>query len=304
VDEFNSPEQVAPNVWVAYSGVRGSDGVIKVDRAVFSRNATSKKEGKFRDKYDAVVKEPDYGAKKAGEATIKGIKPFTILADKGLQERISRIGASLVPAYQRALADNDPAKIKFRFYVVDGLKFASIHSADGSVFISSGVFGRLSNEAQLAGVIAADIASVVQEHDFRIHSSAEWSQALCWSSVGTSFLPMGLGLPVSALVIANGFGVQRQINSLYGQAGRLAIEYSVGAGYDPREVRSAFKALSKKSDVGMKLKGSERAYYMAAAAEASNELGLAYSGTDFSKLNSDAESYRNLAEEVKSAREK
>jgi hypothetical protein len=43
---------------------------------------------------------------------------------------------------------------------------------------------------------------------------------------------------------------------------------------------------------------------MAAAAEAGNELGLAYSGTDFSKLNSDAASYRNLAEEVKSAREK
>jgi hypothetical protein len=107
---------------------------------------------------------------------------------------------------------------------------------------------------------------------------------------------MGLGLPFQALSIANGFSVRRQENILYGQAARLAIEYAVEAGYDPREVRAAFKALSKKSNTGMKLKGTERAFYVVAAAEAGNELGLAYSGTDFSKLKSDAESYKGFAE--------
>ncbi len=86
------------------------------------------------------------------------------------------------------------------------------------------------------------------------------------------------------------------------QSGRLGIEYAALAGYDPRQVREAYKALAQKSAAGMKLKSAERSYYAAASAEAQAELGTEFTGRDFSKFRSEGDSFRQFTEVLKAAR--
>ena len=41
---------------------------------------------------------------------------FRVIDSPSLQDRINRIDMSIIPAYQRALPDNDPSKINFRVF--------------------------------------------------------------------------------------------------------------------------------------------------------------------------------------------
>lgn len=300
--KVSSLDQVGPNVWAAYAGTQLPDGSISLDRIAFSRNAISPGEAKFRAKYDANLVEPDYDAKKPGKVLIHGLKAFNIVPDRAVQQKIAEIGMALVPQFQKALSDTDPMKIQFRFYLVDGLQYWITSSPNGSVFISSGLFSRLSNEAQLTGVIAAEVASVMQKQLYRQVAYNDWSTGLCWASLGSSaaFLPV-VGLPLSAANIAGSVVASRRLHSLEEQGGRLAVEYAINAGYDGREVRAAFRTLSNNDNSGPKHKAFERAFYHVAGDAAASELGRGYAGTDFSKLNTGADTFKALATEVQKA---
>jgi predicted Zn-dependent protease len=186
-------------------------------------------------------------------------------------------------------------KIKFRFYVVKGLKYWAVTAQDGSTFISSNVFLRLHNQAQLAGVIAAGIADVNQDHLYRMTGYRDWSNALCWGSLGMSWMPF-VGLPLSAANAVVSNSASHYLGELNRQSGRIAVEYVMNAGYDGREALSAFMILSKNDKSGPKHPGLERTYFQNAATGASNELAQTYGGTDFSRLKTEAEAFDGLAD--------
>ena len=293
---LSSLDQVGSNVWVAYSGVR-ADGQVHAERLAFSRNIVTARETKIRKKFSAKVIEPDYSARMPGKVSLYGMKDFEIVPDASLQRKINDFGMTLVPEYQRALSDSDPMKIKFRFYVVNGLKYWAVTAQDGSTFISSNVFLRLHNQAQLAGVIAAGIADVNQDHLYRMTGYRDWSNALCWSSLGMSWLPF-VGLPLSAANAVVSNSASHYVGELSRQSGRLAVEYVMSAGYDGREVLTAFQTLSRNEKSGPKHPGIERTYFQNAATGASNELGQTYAGTDFSSLKTEAEIFDGLASQI------
>lgn len=302
---LTSIDQVGLNVWAAYEGTPAPDGTVKLAKIGFSRNVLSEKEAKYLKEYAAKTIPLKNDKLSTNTFQIRGFKKkLESIPDATIQEKISAIGNTLVPDAQRRLPDSDPNKIHFRFYVVKGLKFWTMGTPDGSIFVSSELFGRLSNEAQLAGVMAQEIAGVTQHSGYRLSGYANWNRTLCWASLGAGWLPFPAGLVMSAAHWTSvAEGVQYE-HSLQTQAGRLGVEYAVAAGYDPREIRAAYKLLATKDPAAPKHTGYERSAFRTMTSEATNVLGTAYRDADFSKLQTKEEAFKQLAASVKEAASK
>jgi hypothetical protein len=123
---FHPPVQslgdVTTNVWVEFRGQQQRKGLIVAAEATFTKNEIGSREGKLREKTDYDPSKVDPNEKQGGlSKAVIGVKAKRIppANDPPSQARVERIGASLVPASQRALPDSDPTKIHFRFQVVD-----------------------------------------------------------------------------------------------------------------------------------------------------------------------------------------
>jgi hypothetical protein len=124
-----------------------------------------------------------------------------ILADKGVQDYVSRVGMEIVPSYQKNLPESDATKIWFRFYVVKPFKsfvrsgFEDINGMlpvmseygtqysnprpflvirditavpDGMILIPESLLLQVRSEAELAALLSYAVTSVVQEEAYRI----------------------------------------------------------------------------------------------------------------------------------------
>jgi hypothetical protein len=90
-------------------------------------------------------------------------------ANIALQARVSRVGLSLVPAYQKQLADDSPSKIYFRFYAVDEASIRSDLSCNaGLILVPKQVVERLQNDDQLAALLAQVRHDIDSSVDFAV----------------------------------------------------------------------------------------------------------------------------------------
>jgi hypothetical protein len=92
-----------------------------------------------------------------------------VAANQKLQERVRRIGTSIIPVYQKKLPDNDPAKIHFQFTAVEAKDARwEICPADGLVLTPTEVAERLKSDDQLAAVLADGVALNMQRQIARL----------------------------------------------------------------------------------------------------------------------------------------
>jgi hypothetical protein len=119
---LTSLADIATNVWIEFKGEQQPDGVIVAAQAVFTKNTVAGDEGRLRSKteYDPAKVDPQHAQGEVSKLLVgtkaKRIPPYK---DAANQARIDRIGARLIPEYQRALPGTDPTKINFRFQLVD-----------------------------------------------------------------------------------------------------------------------------------------------------------------------------------------
>jgi hypothetical protein len=95
--ELAEPNEIRPGIWIAYKGLQSPSGVVKLDRARLFANAVHPAQIKLRNNAADVEKQ------------------VPLFADVAMQARVDRIGMSLIPAFQRALAADDPIRIPFHF---------------------------------------------------------------------------------------------------------------------------------------------------------------------------------------------
>jgi hypothetical protein len=180
---------VSTNTWLHFSGKWGKDGAVNAAKAQFiAPKPTQFKAVKgleivpvktrvaganSNSTASGAIVAPEMKADGADLEQDEQIKIglgrwHTLPADQPLQQRVHRIGMALVPAYQRAMADDDPSKIHFRFFAVDdkGLRGANC-LLDGAILVSTQTAERLSKDDQLAAVIADGIACNLQRQSAR-----------------------------------------------------------------------------------------------------------------------------------------
>ena len=105
--------------------------------------------------------------------TILGAAPM--VNDVALQQYVNKVGRWVASQSERA-------DLPWHFGVIDSNDVNAFAAPGGYVLITKGLYLRLNNEAQLAGVLGHEIAHVVQKHHLKVMQK----QALL--DAGTSFL--------------------------------------------------------------------------------------------------------------------
>jgi hypothetical protein len=266
---LNTLTDVDTNTWVKYEGKRNQAGELVAARAEFVLS----RQGKIKPapKQDVAPSQDSLinanGSFESMRAKVRfsdsggvcGWHRFP--ADKALQERVRRVGMSMIPAYQKQLADDSPSKIHFRFYAVDEAKIRSAFSCnEGLILVPRQVVERLKSDDELAAVMADGVAHSIQLQSARL--IAEWRElfgAELAGAVAEIFVPeVYFANEIGGDIVAHKIEMRMQE-----QAGRISLALMTDAGYDPWQAPEAWRLLAPKKlpgDVSM-LKYPNRSGY-------------------------------------------
>lgn len=166
-----------------------------------------------------------------------------LLQDKKVQRYVNQVGLWLAMQTERA-------DLPWHFAVLDDNEFNAFAAPGGYVFITRGLLLSMRNEAELAGVLAHEIAHVVRKH----HLQALKKMA-AKSSMGDFFGPVLTQLPTATknpqltplLTKAINAGTEIYTRGLdkddeY-EADRMGVVIAARAGYDPYGLPAVLQSL-------------------------------------------------------------
>lgn len=150
----------------------------------------------------------------------------------------------------RIAAASDRDEIPYSFQVVDEDVLNAFTIGDGKVFVYTGLLKSLQNEAQLASVLAHEVAHVARWHTVVTAKKAMETQSL----VGLAGAIIGEGelvqvaQSVAAQILTSGFSRDQE-----DQADRVGIDFLYGGRYDVRQYPEVFEIFRR---IGGETKGS------------------------------------------------
>jgi predicted Zn-dependent protease len=158
--------------------------------------------------------------------------------EKQITEYVNRIGQNLVR--------NSDAQVPFTIKVVDTGDVNAFALPGGFFYVDSGLILAADNEAELAGVMAHEIAHVAACHLARENTRGQLMQL---ASIPLIFVGGGVGYAAQSLAgLAVPLGFLRFTRGFESEADFLGVEYLYKAGYDPQALTAFFekiKALEK-----------------------------------------------------------
>ncbi|HEY1526661.1 MAG TPA: M48 family metallopeptidase [Candidatus Angelobacter sp.] len=156
-----------------------------------------------------------------------------MVTDPQVNEYVNRIGQNLVR--------NSDAKVPFTIKVVDSDVINAMALPGGFFYVNSGLILAADNEAELAGVMAHEIAHVAARHTTR---QLTRYQFINYASLPLIFVGGGIGLAARE---AAGIGIPMTFlkfsRSFEAEADYLGIQYMYKAGYDPNEFVNFFEKI-------------------------------------------------------------
>ena len=164
------------------------------------------------------------------EASVK------LVQDPVVAEYVNRIGQNLVR--------NSDAQVPFTIKVIDSDDVNAFALPGGFFYVNSGLILAADEEAELAGVMAHEIAHVAARHATRQMTRAQWANIgtipLIFVGGGIGYAvrsAAGLGLPLTFLTFSRGFEQE---------ADYLGLQYMYKTGYDPNAFISFFEKIQAK----------------------------------------------------------
>ncbi len=168
-------------------------------------------------------------------------KNAKIIDDPVIAEYVNRVGQNLVR--------NSDAKVPFTIKVIDDSSVNAFALPGGFFFVNSGIVTLAESEAEMAGVMAHEIAHVTARHGTR--------QATKGQIANLASIPMAIFLPRGML----GYGIYQGMNlaipmtflkfsrNAEKEADFLGLQYLYKTGYDPTAMVAFFermKAMQKR----------------------------------------------------------
>ena len=156
-----------------------------------------------------------------------------LVNDPVVTEYVNRIGQNLVR--------NSDAQVPFTIKVIDSDVVNAMALPGGFFYVNSGLILAADEEAEMAGVMAHEIAHVAACHYGREMTRANLLQLMSLPAIFMggaigygAYEAMGLGIPLTFLHFSRGFEAE---------ADYLGIEYMYRAGYDPSAFVSFFEKI-------------------------------------------------------------
>jgi len=245
---LKSAADIREGVWIQYHGKPQADGILLADSVTFIQNTVSDKEAKLLQKtdYDPAAVDPNAKQNIAREIFL-GIDPKKIppYSDPAMQARINRIGASLIPTFQRNLPDSDLRKILFAFQLIDNHRWKdALTLPSGVILVPHQVVDKLQNDSQVATVLADNIAAALEKQSYRMVPARE-------NLIGTGLAGDAAGLFLPGFGLATGiatYSAEKKIETdLVNQSGRVSLCLLHDAGYDINQAPITWWILSKGS---------------------------------------------------------
>jgi predicted Zn-dependent protease len=162
-----------------------------------------------------------------------------LVNDPVVTEYVNRIGQNLVR--------NSDAQVPFTIKVIDSDVVNAMALPGGFFYVNSGLILAADEEAEVAGVMAHEIAHVAACHAAREQTRASLLQM---ASIPFIFVGGGIGYAgYEAAGLAGVFGILKFSRGFEAEADYLGIEYMYRSGYDPSAFVSFFEkvqAMEKK----------------------------------------------------------
>jgi predicted Zn-dependent protease len=159
-----------------------------------------------------------------------------LIQDPVINEYVNRIGQNLVR--------NSDAQVPFTIKVIDSDEVNAMALPGGFFYVNSGLILAADEEAELAGVMAHEIAHVAARHITRQMTRGQFANIatipLIFVGGGIGYAvrsAAGLGLPLTFLSFQRGFEAE---------ADYLGLQYMYKSGYDPQAFVSFFEKLQAK----------------------------------------------------------
>jgi predicted Zn-dependent protease len=159
--------------------------------------------------------------------------------DAGLEAYLNAVAARLA-----AFADSPD--IIFHIKVINDPNLNAFAFPNGVIYVHTGVLARMENEAQLAALLAHEMAHCICRHSLRVLKSVNSRpryMAAVQHAVGTIGLPRGLARLLGAagsMAAVNGY-----TRELEAEADRVGLDLMAKAGYDPRQALNLFEHLQQ-----------------------------------------------------------
>ena len=158
--------------------------------------------------------------------------------DPVIAEYVNRVGQNVVL--------HSDAKIPFTIKVIDSDEANAFALPGGFFYVNKGLILAADNEAELAGVMAHEIAHVAARHG--VENMAKASLLETGALIGSIFLG---GIPGMIYQSTAGFGLMAAFlkfsRGAEEEADRLGAQYLYAAGYDPGAMSTMFEKLLAKN---------------------------------------------------------
>jgi predicted Zn-dependent protease len=158
-------------------------------------------------------------------------KSTKFITDPQVVEYVNRVGQNIVK--------NSDCKVPFTIKVIDSDEINAMALPGGFFYVNSGLILNADEEAELAGVMAHEIAHVCAHHAVREQTRMNYAQLGTiplifiggWTGYGI-YEAASLGVPITFLHFSREFEAQ---------ADYLGVQYMYRSGYDPQAFISFFE---------------------------------------------------------------